>query len=109
MTGAQLAGTLTLADAVTLLLLVHQVCAEPDAVPGTGREPRPGWQQPAAYRAAVHQATGMISIQLDVSVTEALARLRAHAHQKQNTDPWPTPRQNRRAAKTPRILAVQAM
>ena len=27
----------------------------------------------------VHQATGMISVQLDVSLEEALARLRAHA------------------------------
>lgn len=31
------------------------------------------------YRFVVHQATGMISVQLGVSVTEALIRLRAHA------------------------------
>jgi hypothetical protein len=31
------------------------------------------------YRAVVHQATGMISAQLDCDVGEALARLRAHA------------------------------
>jgi hypothetical protein len=30
-------------------------------------------------RAVVYQATGMISVQLDVSIEEALARLRAHA------------------------------
>jgi len=32
-----------------------------------------------AYRAEVHQASGMISVQLDVSVAEGLVRLRAHA------------------------------
>ncbi|WP_328439149.1 ANTAR domain-containing protein [Streptomyces sp. NBC_00457] len=31
-------------------------------------------------RAVVHQATGMISVQLDVSMAEALLRLRAHAY-----------------------------
>ncbi|MFD0630267.1 ANTAR domain-containing protein [Catenulispora yoronensis] len=31
------------------------------------------------YRAEVHQATGMISVQLGVSLAEALVRLRAHA------------------------------
>ncbi|WP_406170333.1 ANTAR domain-containing protein [Streptomyces sp. NBC_00996] len=31
-------------------------------------------------RAVVHQATGMISVQLDVSMEEALLRLRAHAY-----------------------------
>jgi hypothetical protein len=39
-----------------------------------------GWLDHAvAYRAEVHQATGMVSIQLNVSAEEALARLRAHA------------------------------
>ncbi|MFF4257628.1 ANTAR domain-containing protein [Streptomyces sp. NPDC001663] len=32
------------------------------------------------HRAAVHQATGMISVQLGVSMEEALLRLRAHAY-----------------------------
>ncbi|MFJ2262656.1 GAF and ANTAR domain-containing protein [Streptomyces sp. NPDC087844] len=34
----------------------------------------------ALHRAAVHQATGMISVQADVSLTEAMALLRAHAY-----------------------------
>lgn len=34
---------------------------------------------PHFYRAAVHQAAGMISVQAGVSVAEALIRLRAHA------------------------------
>ena len=42
----------------------------------------PAWLsgQPAGYRAQVHQATGMISVQLGVSQAEALIRLRAHAY-----------------------------
>jgi AmiR/NasT family two-component response regulator len=31
------------------------------------------------YRAQVHQATGMISVQLGVGQAEALVRMRAHA------------------------------
>ena len=39
-----------------------------------------GWLDHAiAHRAEVHQATGMVSIQLDISAPEALARMRAHA------------------------------
>ena len=34
----------------------------------------------ASSRAEVHQATGMISVQLEVSAAEALVRLRAHAY-----------------------------
>ena len=32
-----------------------------------------------AYRAEIHQASGMVSIQLQVPVAEALVRIRAHA------------------------------
>jgi len=35
---------------------------------------------PIDSRAEVHQATGMITIQLGISLTEALLRLRAHAY-----------------------------
>ena len=39
-----------------------------------------GWLDHAiSHRAEVHQATGMVSIQLDISAEEALARMRAHA------------------------------
>lgn len=39
-----------------------------------------GWLDHAsAHRAEVHQATGMVSIQLDMSAPEALARMRAYA------------------------------
>jgi GAF domain len=39
-----------------------------------------GWlDHTIAHRVEVHQATGMVSVQLDVSAAEALARMRAHA------------------------------
>jgi hypothetical protein len=79
LTDAQLADALTLADAVTVLL-VHQAYGEPDALAYQRPGSEPGWAQPTAYHAQVHQATGMISIQLGVSLAEALVRLRAHAY-----------------------------
>jgi hypothetical protein len=74
-----LADAFALADAVTVLLLQRESG-------GTGRDhwdgdgPQPGWARPATYRAQVHQATGMISVQLGVSLAEALVRLRAYAY-----------------------------
>ena len=38
-----------------------------------------GLQEVVAYRAEVHQASGMVSIQLKIPVAEALVRIRAHA------------------------------
>jgi hypothetical protein len=38
-----------------------------------------GLDQPWAHRAVVHHATGMTAVHLDISVDEALLRLRAHA------------------------------
>ena len=73
----QLADALALADAVTVLLVHDAAAGAADALPGA---PHPGWAAPATYRAQVHQATGMISVQLSVGLTEALARLRAHAY-----------------------------
>jgi len=79
MEGGQLADALALADAVTVLLL-HLEPADRVAS-GDGRtRPRPGWDQPATHRAQVHQATGMLSVQLSVPLAEALVRLRAHAY-----------------------------
>jgi hypothetical protein len=74
----QLADALALADAVTVLLL-DRAPSDTDAAP-EGSGPRPGWARPATHRAEVHQATGMISVQLDVSLAETLVRLRAHAY-----------------------------
>lgn len=68
--GAQTDDALVLAAAITAALLV-----------GSGRaafaqaEPHT-----ALHRAAVHQATGIISVQAKVSLAEAMAILRAHAY-----------------------------
>jgi ANTAR domain len=75
----QLADALALADAVTVLLL-HRAPAEPGRTVAEWSQPRPGWASPATHRPEVHQATGMISVQLGVSLAEALVRLRAHAY-----------------------------
>jgi hypothetical protein len=80
----QLADALALAEAVGVLLL-HWAPADVDADADAGRAAqdggrRAGWAQPVTHRAEVHQATGMISVQLDVSLAEALVRLRAHAY-----------------------------
>jgi len=65
----QLADALVLADVATEDLLDLQAQGE---VPWRRSDP---WGQ----RARVHQATGMIAVQLGSSMTEAMARLRAHA------------------------------
>lgn len=69
----------TLADAVTLLLL-HRRATTANADGAADGGPQPAWAQPATYRPQVHQATGMISVQLGVSLAEALVRLRAYAY-----------------------------
>ena len=38
-----------------------------------------GLEDVVAYRAEIHQASGMVSIQLQIPVAEALVRIRAHA------------------------------
>jgi hypothetical protein len=74
LTAGQVSDTLALADAVTLALLHRQWSPA-----GGAEHPGPGWAQPVTYRAEVHQATGMVSVQLGVNLAEALVRLRAHA------------------------------
>ncbi|HEY3870416.1 MAG TPA: GAF and ANTAR domain-containing protein [Actinocrinis sp.] len=82
LTGGQLADALALADAITGVLLDRadgDLAETGGGAPQRGR-PRSGRARPATYRAEVHQAVGMISVQLDVSMSEALARLRAYAY-----------------------------
>jgi hypothetical protein len=38
-----------------------------------------GLEEAVAYRAEIHQATGMVSVSLQIPVAEALLRIRAHA------------------------------
>ena len=61
-----------LAAADNAAWLILDQCTDPA---GTLRRLDPS----AQHRAEIHQATGMVAVQLEVGVTEALARLRAHA------------------------------
>ena len=68
---AQLRDAIAAADAAALMML------------GLRTDPDRGgvdWLDDAvAHRAEIHQAAGMVSVQLDVTTDEALARMRAHA------------------------------
>jgi len=75
----QFADALALADAVTVLLL-YRAPSDPCRIGAGQGAPRPDPAQPGTYRPEVHQATGMISVQLDVPLAEAMVRLRAHAY-----------------------------
>ncbi|MBM7808006.1 hypothetical protein JOD57_003843 [Geodermatophilus bullaregiensis] len=74
LSGAHLAEAFAFADAAAAVLLHLQEREEDDTVPGVD-----GWADVVDRRAVVHQAAGMISVQLDVGVVEALLRLRAAA------------------------------
>jgi GAF domain-containing protein len=72
--GQDLTDALDFADAVTDLLLAETLpngASSDDHGGGAGTY--------LAQRAVVHQATGMISVQLEAGLEEALARLRAYA------------------------------
>jgi AmiR/NasT family two-component response regulator len=67
----ELGQALVVADMVTQLVLVMQSEAATESV---------AWALDVAdHRAVVHQATGMIAVQIDAGVEEALVRLRAHS------------------------------
>ncbi|MEU4426822.1 GAF and ANTAR domain-containing protein [Actinoplanes sp. NPDC024001] len=70
-----LADALIVAAAVTELLLAEAAALGDDEYPPLDKGPGEHLLQ----RAAVHQATGMISVQLGVAVEDALLRLRAYA------------------------------
>lgn len=70
----QLADANTLAAALTATLLDGRRPA------GRGGNDGLPWPADGLHRAVVHQATGMISVQLDIPLTEALVRLRAFAY-----------------------------
>ena len=69
----QLSDALVLADAVTHELLAVQASAEPGVL-GAGLE------DVTNLRVAVHQASGMVSVQLNIPIGDALVRLRAYAY-----------------------------
>ncbi len=66
------ADALVMADIVTLAFLAMQARVPDGALPD---EP----SDAGAYGAEIHQASGMVSVQLDINVGEALLRLRARA------------------------------
>jgi ANTAR domain/GAF domain len=69
----ELADALCFAEAATILLLYLQDHPGPNGQTST-------LTGPIDSRAEVHQATGMLTVQLGVSLTAALLRLRAHAY-----------------------------
>jgi hypothetical protein len=75
----QLVDALALADTLTVLLLSRGTDRATRAF-AKGEEPGPAWEASYAHRLEVHQATGMVSVQLGVSLAEALLRLRAYAY-----------------------------
>ena len=68
----QHADALVAAEVVTGALLAMQAGAAPGSI-------APELEEHADFGYAVHQAAGMVSVQLGTPVTEALLRLRAHA------------------------------
>jgi hypothetical protein len=80
----QLGDCLLLTDTATVLLL-EGASGDGDHADGNGLDgggPRLAGQPPelAAHRAEIDQATGMLTVQLEVSAAEAFARLRAYAY-----------------------------
>jgi ANTAR domain len=73
----QLGDLLILADAATLLLLD---AADGGAAAGDGSGLDGQSPDLALHRAVIDQATGMLTVQLGVPVTEAFARLRTYAY-----------------------------
>jgi hypothetical protein len=71
LTDDDVADAMRLGDAVTQLLLR----LEPSVSEGG-----PGKSGSTSFTAEIYQAAGMITVQLNVDISEALARLRAHAY-----------------------------
>ena len=78
----QLGDLLILADVATLLLLDSLGDGDGGAADGNGDGSWLDGQSPdlALHRAEIDQATGMLTVQLRVSITEAFVRLRAYAY-----------------------------
>ncbi|MFF3202468.1 ANTAR domain-containing protein [Streptomyces sp. NPDC002962] len=74
----ELADALAFADLATILLLDARI-DETRAQPGAP-SPDHGFEDLGGYRAEIDQATGILTVQLEVGVDEAFVRLRAHAY-----------------------------
>jgi hypothetical protein len=73
LTSAQHADALVWADALTEFVLAIQAHAPPRVVAAP-------LEAVASYHAEVHQAAGILAARFEISVSEALVRLRAHAY-----------------------------
>jgi hypothetical protein len=73
LTADELGQALTFADVAVAVLLDGQAVAPPGAA-------APGVDEALASRSELFQAQGMVTVQLGVSLTVALARIRAHAY-----------------------------
>ena len=72
---AQLNDAVAAADAAASMLLGHRTAPGEPGPDGSG-----GWLDHAVrHRAEIHQATGMVVVQLGVSAADALARMRAYS------------------------------
>lgn len=80
LTDAQTRDLGVLADVVTQVMLALQAKADPGALAVELADV-------GSYRPEVHQATGMVSVQLGVSLAEALVRLRGHAYARSRSLP----------------------
>jgi len=72
LTDDQHADALVMADVIARWVLDAQAASPPDTL-------APGLETGAEFHFVVHNAAGMLAVQLGISVTEALIRLRAHA------------------------------
>lgn len=80
LTGSQFGEAVAFADAAVAVLLHVQGRGEDGALVLAGENgPVPDWAEVLDRRAVVHQAAGMISVQLEADLAVALVRLRAHA------------------------------
>ncbi len=67
-------------DAISAADVAALIMLDARTSDGDGDGDGDGWRDPASSaRAEVHQATGMVLVQLDVSAEVALSRMRAHA------------------------------
>ena len=73
LTQAQVADALVMAEVVTHEILELQAGAPPEALASE-------LDTTANLRTVVHQATGMLSVQLDIPMADALIRLRAYSY-----------------------------
>jgi len=70
----QIVDALAVAEMISYVILARQAKAPP------GRPREPTDYAARGFHAQVHQASGVVSAQLDIGVAEALVRLRAHAY-----------------------------